>query len=138
MFKRKSGFGGKSGGGRKFGGKDFGPRSFGSRSGGFTDKYATRPQLFRATCAECGDECQVPFKPNGSKPILCGNCFKKDDSRKPMRTERGAFGRPKFGESRMPASRPADTGRLEERLEELSMKLDRVLREIESLKESQS
>lgn len=37
-----------------------------------------RPQLHDATCAECGNECQVPFKPNGKKPVLCGNCFKKD------------------------------------------------------------
>lgn len=36
--------------------------------------------MFKATCANCGNECEVPFKPNGSRPIYCRDCFKKEDS----------------------------------------------------------
>lgn len=34
-----------------------------------------KKQMFPATCSECGDNCEVPFKPTGSKPVLCSNCF---------------------------------------------------------------
>jgi len=30
------------------------------------------------TCTKCGKEAQVPFKPTGSKPVLCSDCFSKD------------------------------------------------------------
>lgn len=58
------GRGGFGGGGRSFGG---GGRSFGPK-----------PDMHRAICAECGDGCEVPFKPTGDKPVYCSNCFKRD------------------------------------------------------------
>jgi len=33
--------------------------------------------MHRATCAECGKPCEVPFKPSGDKPVFCSNCFGK-------------------------------------------------------------
>ena len=32
-------------------------------------------QMFRATCSDCGNSCEVPFKPSGGKPVLCSDCF---------------------------------------------------------------
>ncbi len=32
-------------------------------------------EMHDAVCADCGAECQVPFKPNGEKPVLCRECF---------------------------------------------------------------
>jgi len=32
--------------------------------------------LFDATCAECGKQTQVPFKPSGNRPVYCRDCFK--------------------------------------------------------------
>ncbi|MBU0531033.1 MAG: CxxC-x17-CxxC domain-containing protein [Candidatus Uhrbacteria bacterium] len=32
-------------------------------------------QMHQATCSECGNKCEVPFKPTGSKPIYCSDCF---------------------------------------------------------------
>lgn len=34
-------------------------------------------QMFDATCAKCGNKCQVPFRPIDGKPIFCSNCFEK-------------------------------------------------------------
>ncbi len=34
-----------------------------------------KKQMFRATCANCGNKCEVPFKPSGDKPVLCRECF---------------------------------------------------------------
>jgi CxxC-x17-CxxC domain-containing protein len=32
-------------------------------------------EMFSATCASCGREAQVPFRPTGSKPVYCSDCF---------------------------------------------------------------
>ena len=32
-------------------------------------------EMFSAVCAECGAECQVPFKPTEGKPVFCSACF---------------------------------------------------------------
>jgi CxxC-x17-CxxC domain-containing protein len=33
-------------------------------------------EMFSATCASCGREAQVPFRPSGAKPVYCSDCFK--------------------------------------------------------------
>ena len=50
---------------RDFGGsrgprRDFGPR-----------------EMHKATCSECGQECEVPFKPAEGKPVFCKECYMK-------------------------------------------------------------
>jgi len=34
--------------------------------------------MFDAVCAECGQHCQVPFRPRGDKDVFCSDCFGKD------------------------------------------------------------
>lgn len=34
-----------------------------------------RTEMYQATCANCGKQCEVPFRPTGSKPVLCRDCF---------------------------------------------------------------
>ncbi|SMB83299.1 CxxC-x17-CxxC domain-containing protein [Desulfonispora thiosulfatigenes DSM 11270] len=34
-------------------------------------------EMFNTTCSSCGVETQVPFKPNGLKPVYCRDCFRK-------------------------------------------------------------
>lgn len=50
------------GGRRREGGdrRDFGPR-----------------EMHKATCSECGKECEVPFKPTPGKDVFCQECFRK-------------------------------------------------------------
>lgn len=45
----------------------------GRSSGGFG---ATR-EMHDVTCSSCGTQTQVPFKPNGSKPVYCRDCFRR-------------------------------------------------------------
>lgn len=71
-------------GGKKFGGK----RDFGGRD--------ERPAMHQATCSECGITCEVPFKPNGMKPVFCRDCFKNVNSDAPERSERRDFDRPSY------------------------------------------
>lgn len=68
-----------SGGGSSMGGGfSSGPRSFG---GGDRGPRPPRPagdrQMYDVTCDQCGAPTQVPFKPNGSKPVYCRECFRR-------------------------------------------------------------
>lgn len=33
--------------------------------------------LHKAICAECKQECEVPFRPTGERPVYCKECFSK-------------------------------------------------------------
>lgn len=33
-------------------------------------------EMFSATCASCGREAQVPFRPTSGKPVYCSDCFR--------------------------------------------------------------
>ncbi len=46
--------------GRGFGGRDSGPR-----------------EMHKATCADCGNEAEVPFKPTEGRPVYCKECYPK-------------------------------------------------------------
>ena len=34
-------------------------------------------KMYKATCSECGQECEVPFKPTEGKPVYCRDCYRK-------------------------------------------------------------
>ena len=40
--------------------RDFGPR-----------------EMHKATCADCGQECEVPFKPTEGRDVYCRECHRK-------------------------------------------------------------
>ncbi|MCX6745623.1 MAG: hypothetical protein NTX00_01230 [Candidatus Parcubacteria bacterium] len=77
-------------GGRDFGGRDSRGRDFGGRDSG------QRSQMHEAICAECGQKCEVPFRPSGDKPVYCSNCFTARQGAMPRRSEGRDFGRPRF------------------------------------------
>lgn len=56
---------GSFGGGGNFRGGDRGPR-----------------QMFKAICADCGQETEVPFKPTGEKPVYCREHFMQHSPRR--------------------------------------------------------
>jgi CxxC-x17-CxxC domain-containing protein len=33
--------------------------------------------MYPATCAQCGVATEVPFKPTGTRPVLCRDCFRQ-------------------------------------------------------------
>lgn len=62
-------------------------------------------QMFKATCSDCGRECEVPFKPTEGKPVRCPDCFKKNRSSH----NRGGFNnRGRFGVRRFDNNRPKE------------------------------
>ena len=34
-------------------------------------------EMHKAVCSECGQECEVPFKPSDGRPIYCKECYRK-------------------------------------------------------------
>ncbi len=105
---RRDGFRGRSSGNHgsrfRFGGRGkFG----GDQDSGRSDK------MYDATCSKCGKKCQVPFKPTGSKPVYCDDCFKQNNPRN------------LDGVPRSEAS--------SEQFAQINAKLDRILKVIENL-----
>ncbi len=118
-FKKKS-YGSRGGDRPSYGGGAGGDRGGWKRDGarGGFDK-----PMFPATCATCGTSCEVPFKPNGRKPVLCSNCFKKEGPSeggrdfggdRPMRSERPTYSAP--GE-----------GNISQQLKDINDKLDAII-----------
>ena len=65
-----------------FGGRDSFRGNGGDRGGfgrpqrgGFGGHNSERSTMYPAVCSECGNDCEVPFRPNGNKPVLCSTCF---------------------------------------------------------------
>lgn len=57
---------------------------FERRKGRFEDRGERRSsfdrgprEMHKAVCSECGQECEVPFKPSGDRPVYCRECFAK-------------------------------------------------------------
>ena len=34
-------------------------------------------EFFNATCADCGKECEIPFKPTEGRPVYCRDCYRQ-------------------------------------------------------------
>ncbi len=87
-FGKRDNFRGNSFSKPSFGGKsfnkggDFKKKSFGGDRGEVV--------MSKATCSECSNVCEVPFKPNGERPVFCSNCFmsKRDGTFNNDRDER--------------------------------------------------
>ena len=51
---------------------------YGGGGGGYGGGYSARPrEMFSAAWDSCGKEARVPFRPTGSKPVYCSDCFRR-------------------------------------------------------------
>lgn len=76
-----------------------GNRNFGKPR--FNNNRSERPELFKTTCASCGNTCEVPFRPTGSKPVYCRDCFKNQPADASRRSDSRSFDRPQQGDRQM-------------------------------------
>ncbi len=93
-----------------------------SRGFGGGSNYGGRreeKQLFPAVCGDCGNDCEVPFRPTGDHPVFCRDCFKGKGGFTP-KPERKSFG---GGNSSMPSA----GGVSKAQFEALQAKVDKVL-----------
>lgn len=95
--------------------KSFGTRpSFGTKH----DSRSEPTEFFQATCNECKKTCEVPFRPNGKKPVYCRDCFKGKEET-PSYGARNSF---KDSEPKNPD--------FAKRLDAIDAKLDRILKSL--------
>lgn len=81
-----------------------------------------RQEMFSAICANCGKQCEVPFRPTGNKPVLCRDCFQNNRGSDSRRPERGSFDRPQFNREDN-QSRP----NYQAQFDALNAKMDKIL-----------
>ncbi len=106
--------------GRFGGGGGFKKRSYGGGGEG-------RPEMHQATCASCGKICEVPFRPNGEKPVYCRDCFNNPDREfaPPKNFDRGNSFREK--PSYRPEPRERSGGSDNAELANIAKKLDKII-----------
>lgn len=126
---------GRFGGGNKGGGFNKGGFDRGESRGGFRSapgRDFSRPmEMHQATCARCQKMCEVPFRPNGKKPVFCKDCFASGrpdvpgrDFSRPDHSARPSF-RPEGGERR--------SDDLKAQIETLNSKIDSLTRMVQAL-----
>ena len=54
---------------------DSGGSYSGGGAGGYSEGGYGQREMFTATCDSCGGQARVPFRPTGSKPVYCSDCF---------------------------------------------------------------
>jgi len=131
-FNRGGGFGGDRSSNRS----SYNDR--GSSRGGFSSGSRDSQEMSKAVCAECGRDCQVPFRPSGSKPVYCSSCFEAqgggNSDRQSRGNDRSSYGdrsrsffdsRPRHDSNeRFSAPRPTVT---EDHLRAINIKLDKIM-----------
>lgn len=85
-------------------------------------------QLYKAECANCNATCEVPFRPNGKKPVYCSNCFKRDDDRDARPFQKREFTpRQSFAPRTAAPQEDRRIDDLKRQLTTLEAKMDRIL-----------
>jgi CxxC-x17-CxxC domain-containing protein len=144
---------------RPYNSRDSRPSSFarpshnrpGASRPSFGDKRQT--EFFKATCSKCHKDCDVPFKPNGKKPVFCKDCFVRDDAPQGGNSygnsSRGEYSNDRYsndrgsdrgdrndrGNDRPYAAKPADDGRItamQKELASINAKLDVIIQTVGS------
>lgn len=106
--------------------------SGGRRGGGSRRRDSGYREMHAAVCDNCGNSCEVPFRPSGDKPIYCSSCFEAKDG--------GGSRRPGRRDHREPAFRKRDdiNKQLLDQVGSLNTKLDRILKVLEFSDEKKS
>jgi len=60
-----------------YGDDDRGGRGGGRGGYGGGGGYGGPRDMHKTVCSDCGQECEVPFKPTEGRPVYCRNCFPK-------------------------------------------------------------
>lgn len=111
---------------------------FGGGRGGFgggdRDRSVT---MHKAVCADCGKDCEVPFRPSGGKPVLCSECFsgKREAGDRGERKEYNREPRREFNSRPAQSSGPSQED-LKKQLVEVNAKLDKLINVVEKFLEA--
>ena len=119
-------------------------RGRGSDRPRFGSQNSGRTQMHDATCADCGNNCKVPFMPSSGKPVYCSDCFeKRGNGRDDKRNDRPSFGRRddrrnnrrddrRNDKPRFTPKSNAPTVNYDKQFEIINSKLDEILRMLDT------
>ena len=52
-------------------------KGFGNNGGFRKHRFDGPREMHKAVCADCKQDCEVPFKPSEGKPVYCKECYSK-------------------------------------------------------------
>lgn len=121
------------------------------RKGGFRNNDSRPMTMHSAVCASCKKTCEVPFRPNGDKPVYCRDCFAgraamggERSGRKDFRKESGQFNQndnkftPRQNFNSNSSSNQNDKPMIEDlkkQIDSMNVKLDKLTNTIQNLAE---
>ncbi|MSR85612.1 hypothetical protein EXS71_04235 [Candidatus Uhrbacteria bacterium] len=77
-----------------------------------------------AICGMCHKPCEVPFMPNGKKPVYCASCFRKNERGESHAFEdRRAYSKPEYATKQ----ESSGTANFNEQFKVLNEKLDAII-----------
>jgi CxxC-x17-CxxC domain-containing protein len=134
---------GNGGGNRRFGPPGGERRSFDRPA--FGGRRDENREMFPAVCDSCHKPFELPFRPNGKKPVYCSDCFAAQRGETPRRDTRpapGSFERRDFARPSTPAvftpqapnmqNTEREIAALKRQMDIVTTKLDTILRLLES------
>lgn len=89
-------------------------------------------QMFKAECSKCHRSCDVPFKPNGKKPVFCSACFVRDDEGDSRGDSRGSYQKNEYRSER-PSFSPKPVQQEDPRIGDIKRQLSAVDEKLEML-----
>lgn len=95
-------------------------------------------EMFSTTCTSCNKACEVPFKPTGSKPVLCSECFEKKNPRRDGGRDRRDNGRDRRGGDRRGGDRDrgrrdGGAGAMNNRSEHYDMEFEKLHKKLDKI-----
>lgn len=125
------------GGGRRdgFDRRDGGRPNFSNKNWDGGDRNRGPVSMHQAVCNQCGNPCEVPFRPISGKPVYCNNCFQ---SKKEGGNDRGGFGQKRF-DNQKPFIRSEvhqsgqNSGELKNQLVMLNAKMDQLIAAVKAM-----
>ena len=110
----------------RFGAKRFGNKPAFQRGGGFSRPQTT---MYPATCAQCGNSTEVPFRPDGQRPVYCRDCLGGNKAPTPSREIR----KPVFRSPAPAASAPVRPAATDPRIDAMTGQLAKILVKLDQI-----
>lgn len=98
-----------------------GNNRFGGRRDFERRDSSDRPSMHRTTCGKCGNDCEVPFRPTGERPVYCSKCFQNNRHSDSRRYNNN------FENKNDNVSKNSDA-QFKKQFETLNLKLDKILK----------
>lgn len=99
-------------------------RSGRGRDSGRRGSFGADREMFKTVCSKCGKDCEVPFRPTGSKPVYCRDCFRSMGGPDSRRSDDRGSRKSSFDNRSVESNNSQNRGQFEA----INTKLDQILK----------